>query len=407
LDPLILSGLLAAGAAIALVALLPRVRRWIASTRAAIVLLLLIAAFAALGVGIGQNLPTAAYVDRYGRVLGLFVVRSGLSDVFHAWYFAFAVGALGLSVLTCTWRRIVPTALSRKVARLPKIGSLLTHVAIALVLAGGFVTALGGFQYPAGRFLAAGDTIDVPEGGFTLRVDEATMEFTEDGALAEYVSVVTVLENGDEILSRRIEVNHPLVHRGVGVYQYEMLPSPVSVDEAYLAVIVRSDEGVATEVGVRAGLNETVDLAGTSLSLKILAFLSDFTYDIERGAAELASTGHDNPAVLVQVSRDDRVLGERWVFAASAGHPERELPVRLFLLDYRPDFRNCLTRFEFARQPGTPLLYTGFLVMSLGLCLALWGRSPGTRDLGSRAGRPREAEPPNGSRTQLGGAEEE
>ena len=69
----------------------------------------------------------------------------------------------------------------------------------------------------------AGDTIEVPEGRFSLRVEEARTEFDEENTLSEYVSVVTVLEDGVEVGRHRIEVNSPLVHRGIGVYQLEML----------------------------------------------------------------------------------------------------------------------------------------------------------------------------------------
>jgi hypothetical protein len=77
------------------------------------------------------------------------------------------------------------------------------------------------------------------------------------------------------------------------------------------------------------------------------------------------------------VSEAGRVAGETWVFAGFPAHGMAdEIPCRLFLLDYRPDFEHALTRFEFSRQPGTPLLFAGFLAMSLGLMLTFWTRRP-------------------------------
>jgi hypothetical protein len=153
---------------------------------------------------------------------------------------------------------------------------------------------------------------------------------------------------------------------------------------------------VATRPDSDAGLLEVAvpfageaAVPGTDLSLKILEFLSHFTYDIERGTAELASPRHENPAVLVQVSEAGEVLGERWVFAGFPGHRAGdELPCRLFLAQYEPDHDRALTRFEFSRQPGTPLVFTGFAAMSLGLCLAFWAKGAGgrTRDGGPAVG---------------------
>ena len=126
---------------------------------------------------------------------------------------------------------------------------------------------------------------------------------------------------------------------------------------------------------------EQVPVPGTDLSVKAIEFYSDFTYDIERGTAELASVWHDNPAVLVQVYQDGLMVGDSWLLVGFGGHgDDAEMPCRLALLDYRPDHDDGLTRFEFSRQPGTGLLYAGFGALSLSLFLAIAPRrKPGGR----------------------------
>ncbi len=368
---------LVAAALVVLAVAWRRFRVWLASMKTAVGLLATVAVLTVLGVLVGQGLPPEAYVDRYGHALGVFAVRTGLTSIFTSWYFLLAVWTLALSVLTCSLGRA--RGLTRSFARggLPRIGSLLTHLSIIVVLAGGVVTALWGFRYLAPRYLGAGDEVEIPEGGFSLRVEEARTEFTAEGALSEYVSVVTVIENAREVGTRRIEVNHPLVHRGVGVYQYEMLPAADSVADVLLGIVVPAGENEDRLLEVTAPFRGATGVPGTDLSLKVLEFLADFTYDIDRGTAELASVWHDNPAVLVQVCEADRVVGETWLFPGLRGHRgEPDLPCRLVFLDYRPDYEHGLTRFEFSSQPGTPLLYVGFAVMSLGLCLTFWGRRP-------------------------------
>ncbi len=363
----------AAGALAVLVVALERVRTWLASMRTAVGLLVALAVLASLGVLIGQELPPETYVERYGHALGTFVVRTGLSSIFHSWYFLLLVWAIALSILLCSFGRMLRLARGGR-RGLRTLGSLLAHLSIAVIFAGGLVTAVGGFRRPAARFLGAGDTIEVPEGGFSLRVEEARTEFNEEGALSDYVSIVTLLEDGREIGRRRIEVNRPLVYHGVGVYQYEMLPAADSILEAHLGVLVPPDDGERM-VEVVAPFREVVDVPGTELSLKALEFYADFTYDIEQRTAELASVWHRNPAVLVQVLESGRTVGEVWAFPGSRGHEGgRDLPCRVFLFDYVPDYDRGLTRFEFTRQPGTPLIYAGFLSLSIGLCLTFWTR---------------------------------
>jgi cytochrome c biogenesis protein len=354
-----------------------RFRLRIASMETAVVLLAIVAGLAVLGVVIGQDLPAAAYVERYGHAFGVFLVRAGLASIYSSWYFLAAVAALAVSILACSSSRIARLLRASGGPRLPKLGSLLTHLSIVAILAGGVVTAALGFREPAARYLAAGDEIDVPTGGFALRVDSARTDLTEDGRVADYVSVVTVLEGGRETGPYRIEVNRPLVHDGLGVYQYEMLPAADSVDSVLLSVSVPRAGGEEESFEVVVPFHGEAAVPGTDITLKVLEFLADFTYDVERRTAELASVRHENPAVLVQVAAAGGVVGEQWVFANFGGHAgDLGLPCRLLLLDYRPDYARGLTRFEFSRQPGTPVIFSGFGALSVGLCLLFWTRLP-------------------------------
>lgn len=363
--------------AIALTVWSRRFRNWLVSTRTAIALLVIVAVLSMLGVVVGQNLPLEAYEGRYGPLLGRTIAALGVADIFHTWYYIFFLSALTYSVLTCSFVRLFPRRRSARLGRLSVVGSLVTHLSIAVILAGGLMTAVGGFRRPTPEFLAAGDEIDVPDGGFSLRVDSARMEIAETGAVRDYVSEVTVIVDGTEALSKSIEVNHPLVYGGIGVYQYEMLPSATSIANVVIGVVLAAPAAEAGHSAVVARMAEEVSIPGTDFTLKPLEFLSDFTYDIERGTAELASLEHSNPAVLVQVLSNGRAVDESWLVAGFAGHEGGEnLPFRMFLLDYTPDFGSALTRFELSRQPGTPLLFAGFGALSIGLCLTFWTRRP-------------------------------
>jgi cytochrome c biogenesis protein len=277
-------------------------------------------------------------------------------------------------VVACTWRRAAGLSRAHGPARVARIGSLITHASILVIVAGALWSTASSFRYPSQAYLAAGGTLDVLAGGFTVRVDDAWTEVSDTGMPVEYVSLVTVIENGREVRRHRIEVNQPLMHNGVGVYQFEMLPSATTIESACLEVVMPGDAERAVQVDAPFG--DETPVPGTGLTVKVVAFYSDFAYDIERGTAELKSVQHENPAVLVQVGEAGRVVGERWVFAAFPGHEDAALPCRLFLVDYAPDFRNGLTRFEISRQPGAPLLFAGFAAMSVGLSLIFWVRIP-------------------------------
>ncbi len=349
-------------------------RRWLSSMKTGVALLVLLTLLSVLGVVIGQGLPPEAYTERFGEAGGSFILHSGLAAIFHTWYFMLAVWLLALSILTCSFGRILRFVRAPG-KRLERLGSLVTHLSLVVILAGGIVMARYGSRRPDTHYLKAGDTTEVAEGGFSLRVEEARTEFSENGVISEYVSVVTVIEDGVETGTHRIEVNHPLTVNGVGVYQYEMMPSAESVEEVLLGVVITASAADGGPFELEVPFRETTVIPGTNLTVKALSFYSHFTYDIEHGTAGLASIWHDNPAVLVRLSAAEGVVSENWLFMGTRGHEsDGNLPCRLFFLDYEPDFGNGLTRFEYSRQPGTPILFTGFAALSLGLCVTFWTR---------------------------------
>ena len=355
---------------------LKRFRRWLSSMTGAVWILVALTVMSLLGVMIGQNLPPNAYADRYGQVLGSFIYRSGLSDIFTSWYFLLFAAALAASLVACSFGRLRKLAAARGAGRASRVGSLLLHLSVVVILAGGVVTAVFGFRYPAPMYLAAGDEMEVSERGFTIRVDAASTVFSDEGVIADYFSDVVVIEDGEEILSHRIEVNSPLIHNGVGLYQHEMLPSATSVVEVVFGIIILTEDGELPLTTIAVPFNEEFELPGTDISLKVLEFLADFTYDIESRTASLISLSHRNPAVLVRISEAGSVIDDRWIFADVQTHRnDAGLPCRLFLFSYLPDYESGLTRFELSRQPGTPLLFIGFAAMSLGLCLTFWTRT--------------------------------
>lgn len=357
-------------------------RRWLSSMSGAVWILVVLAILSLLGVMIGQGLPADSYTERYGQVFGTFVYRSGLSEIFTSWYFLLFAAVLAVSLLACSFGRLGRLALARGRGRLSRVGSLLLHVSMVIILAGGVVTAVFGFRYPAPVYLSAGDEMEVEEGGFSIRVDEARTEFTPEGMVAEYFSDVVVIENGEEVFSHRIEVNSPLIWNGIGLYQHEMHPAADSVKEVVFGIIVRSDEGELPLTTIAVPFNEDYVVPGSDVTLKVLEFLSDFTYDIESRTASLLSIGHRNPAVRVRISEAGGSIDERWIFADVQTHRSDEgLPCRLFLYNYLPDYDRGITRFELSRQPGTPLLFIGFAAMSLGLMLTFWTKS-GRRESG-------------------------
>ncbi|MBB5346732.1 cytochrome c biogenesis protein ResB [Desulfoprunum benzoelyticum] len=107
-----------------------------------------------------------------------------------------------------------------------RIGVYVVHISILVIFVGAIIGNILGFKgtvmLPEGesttRIFAfnSSEPIDL---GFEILCDSFTVDYYPNGMPKEYASVLTVRENGKEILKQTIEVNQPLTYRGITFYQ--------------------------------------------------------------------------------------------------------------------------------------------------------------------------------------------
>ena len=108
-----------------------------------------------------------------------------------------------------------------------RMGVYLVHLSIIVIFIGGII----GSHFGLKAF------VNIPEGdktsivytrndertpvdlGFTVECRAFNVEFYDSGAPKEYTSDLVILEDGQEKVHKRIEVNHPLSYRGYTFYQ--------------------------------------------------------------------------------------------------------------------------------------------------------------------------------------------
>ena len=258
-----------------------RILRYVAgfltSTRAGIVVMVILALLSLLGATIPQGGSEGAYVEVYGRLWGGLIWNLGISDIFRAGYFTFMLVLLCAMVLACALKRLprrIKMASARplifdedRLARMPeagetvvdleveeaalhvvdicrrrryralreaggpgsvifaskagfsRYGSTILHLSFIFLLAGGLASTRLGSRYL--REVRVGESFVLERTGgdsTVVMVEDFTVETDERDRLSDYVCEVT-LEAGDRIVLRySIRPNHPLVRGGREIY---------------------------------------------------------------------------------------------------------------------------------------------------------------------------------------------
>ena len=261
--------------------------KFLADLRLAIALLLLIAVFSISGTVIEHGETLGFYQQNYPDDPALFgflswqvILQLGLNHVYRTWWFLALLVLFGSSLTACTFNRQFPalkaarrwqfyqqprqfqklalstslpdsdlSPFSEKLAQkgyrvfqennslyarkglAGKIGPIIVHAAMLIILGGAIWGALSGFF--AQQMVPSGDSFKVEniiEAGplsagqipknWGIKVNRFWIDYTPNGVIDQFYSDLSVVDNGGEELDRQtISVNHPLRYQGVTFYQ--------------------------------------------------------------------------------------------------------------------------------------------------------------------------------------------
>jgi len=267
--------------------------------RLAIVLLLAIAVFSISGTVVEQGQSAAFYQANYPEHPALFgflswkvLLTLGLDHVYRTWWFLALLILFGSSLTACTFMRQLPalrwfSRTSRKFYSQPRqfqkfalsaefkqtslddvlplleeqryklfrqddalyarkgivgrIGPIVVHASMLLILVGAIVGALTGFvgqeMVPSGQTFQIKNILDagpfaesqIPK-DWSVKVNRFWIDYTPAGAIDQFYSDMSVLDSeGKEVKRKTIHVNEPLRYRGVTLYQADWGISAIQV----------------------------------------------------------------------------------------------------------------------------------------------------------------------------------
>lgn len=247
------------------------------------------------------------------------------------------------------------------------------HFSLLLIFSGGILDGVAGYR----GFMAVpeGDTVqqialrqgantskNVKQLPFAIRCDAAGQDQYADGSPKRWWSKLSVIQNGREVKKKEIEVNDPLVFRGIRVYQASMGQTGKLQEAKFIAIPSSGGE----RKSITANLKEPVQLDANT-SLKIERFVPD--YYVQDGEVFTKSEDPNNPAFLLAITANgqtDKVWLMPTVANSTAG---QKAPYVVGLQDMA---MAKFTGLEVSYQPGQWAVWAGVLLMAIGMYVAFY-----------------------------------
>lgn len=346
-----------------------------------------------------------------------------LYDLFHSWWFTALLLSLALNLVACSLERLpriyflvryperrldrvaglrfwvpaTPSALTlddvaqklqaRKYrvqssdgfvfaerGRYARFGVWVVHISLLLILAGGVFGRLTAFegtsQVPQNGGVTTSFIQRNPDGtefkhrlvdqdgkAFLVKCTAFRLSEFEPGRPKAFESDLIVFEDqgggepGRELARATIKVNHPLRYGGLTFYQ----ASYAQLDEGMRAKLRMTDRITGKPRDLMTSAGETIQ-AADGLSYQPREYNPDF-----------AGLG---PAIQIQRSEDGRT-SSFWVFSKDAAFDQRNREDR-FSFSFERLAPLYATGLQIARDPSTPVIYTGCILLFIGIGIAFY-----------------------------------
>lgn len=394
------------------------------SVKLAIILLIIITVASMIGTLIPQQRSPQEYLARYGQLANLFH-QLQLTRLYQSSWFITLLLLFSINIITCTLTRISPKLkrffrpkieseakkilayrikdkyrkpwkLKRTEEEIRKLlssshyrlkeknkenktfllarkktigwfGSDIVHLGLLVILAGGVISGFGGFR--SHLTLSEGQILPVPQSDFQLRLDKFETEYYPSGSVKDWKSTLTVIGKEKPLLTKTIEVNHPLSYRGYVFYQsgYGWDWKSPSLE---IWIKKKSDSSFLRKIETKIG--EKVTLQDENIQVSVMNFIPDFIIN-EKNQITSRSLEPNNPAAFIEGWQDEEQIFSGWIFAQFPDfdriHSTKETDLRFELKDFKT---SQFTSIQVAKDPGVALIWIGSTLLMVGLALAFY-----------------------------------
>lgn len=247
-------------------------------------------------------------------------------------------------------------ALYAEKGRWTRIGVYVIHSSILLLLVGALIGSVFGFK--ANLQLDEGETassafimkkrmpVDL---GFSIRCNDFNVKFYDTGAPEEFLSSLTIIENGKESFTKDIRVNHPLRYKGINIFQSSY--GTARPDSIVLDVIRASDKSVTSHPLKIGGEIQLPEDQGV---FKLEGFVPHFDFQ-----------GHNLGEAFIGTitQKEGKILEIGIPMKYPTFDKMRKGTFAFVVKDFEQKY---YTGLQITRDPGIWYVYSGFVLMIIG-----------------------------------------
>ena len=181
--------------------------------------------------------------------------------------------------------------------------------------------------------------------GFTVRCDFFTIDYYPNGMPKEYLSKLTVIEDGKVVLQQDVEVNKPLIYKGITFYQSSYQPY-----EDFIITVRNNRTGASTTELIPPAIEVPWKEGGARF-----------------GVINMEARGEAVSRIKIWFTDDQGEPSKFWL------EPGREALIKRSTGDYTFSAKQLYaTGLQVAKDPGVWWVYGGCGLMLLGLMVAFF-----------------------------------
>ena len=255
------------------------------------------------------------------------------------------------------------TTLYSEKGRFSRLGVYITHLSLLIILIGGLAGSIYGFRghveiFEGGSanqiFLRIKDE-EVPKPiDFSVRCDDFKITYYDlpgkEKHVKEYTSLLTILENGKEVLRTTVKVNHPLHYKGLAFYQS-------TYGSAHDVTLGVQERGKNEKILLKALEGEDVQIPNSNAFIRVLKYVP-----------QIHGFGEGIQMVLFRPNQAPKPF---WVLKnRSRFNPPREDDEYVFTLEEVTSKE--YTGLQVTKDPGVWVVWVGCALMIVGLIVSFF-----------------------------------